>query len=1223
MKTETSDTRSFIERFFLHFLLGAACFVLTAVVVYRGMEIPKTHADGLSAPTISAVTPSGGSGGTTVTITGTNFLPPNSFVAPTSSAGWTTGSLPGTISGSQTAVIGSYVYLFGGFYSVSGGYDSRIFRAPISDPNSWTDMSLTANGSKRLPGALGFSHLAIVGSTVYLFGGYNGTNGWRNVIYSAPVSDPLTWSDTGAHLPGANGDGALAIVGSTIYLFGGYNGTYLNTIWSAPVSDPLTWSDTGSHFSVGIADHQIIVVGNYLYIFTGSSILRAPTSDPTSWTNMTSLTGKTLPGAATAPQVLAIGDRLFLIGGLGLSEIYTALVSDPLTWTDTGRTLPAAFGSNYAQSAVIGNALYIFGGNGSVIYSAPVSHTRSNVLNKSWITDWPTYADPTDVTFGGNSASNIQFQSATTVSVMAPLHASGAVDVVITNNDGQTATSPNGFTYTGPSISSIAPNFGLTAGGDVVTISGANFADPSANSSAVVDSASWSVVSGKTIPPSNGAGFNTAQIAVIGNTMYLFGGHLGIGDQKTIYSASVSDPTTWTDTGKYLPGELDASQLAVIGSDMFLFGGYSTSSYVSVIYHASVSDPTTWTDTGAHLPANIGEAQVAIVGNKLFLYGGSSGGSTCLNTIYSAPTSDPTIWSNTGMTLPQNICASQIAEVGGYVYLFGGNTSDNTGTIISNIYKAPISDPTNWSDTGTNLPGTLAYSQLVVIGNKMFLLGGISNTGAAKNVIYTAPISDPATWTADSNVLPQGLYGSQAAVINNKLYLFGGHGSGGSYVNAIDSVPISQTSINTSNKFWITNWPGYISIAGAMVMNPQYINSESVIAFTPANAAGLGDVILTNPDLQTSTLSNGFTYYASIPRPSPSLGSISPSSAYAGNGSFVLTINGSNFDVTSVIRWNGSDLSTTFVTSTQLTAVVPELNVATSGTASVTVFTPSPGGGTSGSLSFAITSVNQVTVLAAIPSQTSGGEQASSVILTAGTSTDMYVHGTASSHSGCQFLTDVVAKVHMSDVSASCTPDGYSCIAATSTVFTACFPATSGLTANFEVPISLPYYMEPTDTGSPNAGKHWIGTITVKNNTNDTAVINTDAFDVASLVAIDVAASPNYGLIPFGQISNPQTMTFFNKGNRAINASIQASGPMTCHTGSIPAEAVHVSTNPNAAYAQMIALSSTSTVPLTLNLAKRTTGGEPSIQVLSRLQMPAKGLAGSCSNTLTFNAIAQ
>jgi IPT/TIG domain/Bacterial pre-peptidase C-terminal domain len=93
---------------------------------------------------------------------------------------------------------------------------------------------------------------------------------------------------------------------------------------------------------------------------------------------------------------------------------------------------------------------------------------------------------------------------------------------------------------------------------------------------------------------------------------------------------------------------------------------------------------------------------------------------------------------------------------------------------------------------------------------------------------------------------------------------------------------------------------------------------------------------------------------SSTPNPVPRLDSISPSSTTAGGGLFTLTANGANFISGSVIRWGGASRTTTFLSSTQLTAAVTASDIATSGTIQVTVFNPFPGGGTSGSRTFTI-----------------------------------------------------------------------------------------------------------------------------------------------------------------------------------------------------------------------------------------------------------------------------
>src|SRR5262245_15686589 len=108
---------------------------------------------------------------------------------------------------------------------------------------------------------------------------------------------------------------------------------------------------------------------------------------------------------------------------------------------------------------------------------------------------------------------------------------------------------------------------------------------------------------------------------------------------------------------------------------------------------------------------------------------------------------------------------------------------------------------------------------------------------------------------------------------------------------------------------------------------------------------------LTTPRIQVfQTLSSLVT----IDNPVPIIASLSPSRTFVGTGAFTLTVDGSRLTRDSVVRWNGADRPTTFVNATRLTAAIPATDVASAGTAQVTVFTPAPGGGTSAALPFVV-----------------------------------------------------------------------------------------------------------------------------------------------------------------------------------------------------------------------------------------------------------------------------
>ena len=111
-----------------------------------------------------------------------------------------------------------------------------------------------------------------------------------------------------------------------------------------------------------------------------------------------------------------------------------------------------------------------------------------------------------------------------------------------------------------------------------------------------------------------------------------------------------------------------------------------------------------------------------------------------------------------------------------------------------------------------------------------------------------------------------------------------------------------------------------------------------------------------NPGLTVSNASEGNwtsnEVKLSISAGVPTLSGMSPTSATAGTGPITLSVTGSSFGASSVVQVNGSARTTTFVSSTQLTATLTAADLANAGLLSITVTTPSVG--TSGSLTFTV-----------------------------------------------------------------------------------------------------------------------------------------------------------------------------------------------------------------------------------------------------------------------------
>lgn len=99
-------------------------------------------------------------------------------------------------------------------------------------------------------------------------------------------------------------------------------------------------------------------------------------------------------------------------------------------------------------------------------------------------------------------------------------------------------------------------------------------------------------------------------------------------------------------------------------------------------------------------------------------------------------------------------------------------------------------------------------------------------------------------------------------------------------------------------------------------------------------------------------VSNALTF--TIGNPKPVLKSLSPSSATHGGPAFTLTVNGSDFLTSSVVKWKGSARTTTYVSATELQAAITAHDIAKAGSAAVTVANPAPGGGNSNPLTFTI-----------------------------------------------------------------------------------------------------------------------------------------------------------------------------------------------------------------------------------------------------------------------------
>lgn len=141
-------------------------------------------------------------------------------------------------------------------------------------------------------------------------------------------------------------------------------------------------------------------------------------------------------------------------------------------------------------------------------------------------------------------------------------------------------------------------------------------------------------------------------------------------------------------------------------------------------------------------------------------------------------------------------------------------------------------------------------------------------------------------------------------------------------------------------------------------LSTVFVSATSLQASVPASDLSVAGQIGVTVETPQEGNSNALTF--TVNNPVPTLTSISPTTEPAGAAQFTLTATGANFVPGATISWAGTSLVTTYISHTQLTAIVPASDVASGGQFAVLVANPTPGGGTSATIKFIVTGVTTV-----------------------------------------------------------------------------------------------------------------------------------------------------------------------------------------------------------------------------------------------------------------------
>jgi phosphatidylserine/phosphatidylglycerophosphate/cardiolipin synthase-like enzyme len=595
------------------------------------------------------------------------------------------------------------------------------------------------------------------------------------------------------------------------------------------------------------------------------------------------------------------------------------------------------------------------------------------------------------VKLGGTAATGVVVSNSTTITATTPAHAAGAASVVVTNPDNQSGTLTNGFTYQSPppgptpTVSSITPNTGTTAGGTSVTISGTNFVSGAlvklggtaatsvvvSNSTTITaatpahaagavdvvvtnpDNQSATLTAGFTYqtPPPPPAGtllqddFNGAAIDTSKwNTGSLFSGFVDTGvpisqanQQLAIgplpqgaaangsHYRGVSSVNAYNFTGAYAQVELVQAPASNSAADAMLTIGRDSSNYYrifvesgSLILQKRIGGTKT---TLASVPFNAVNHRFwrirhdASLGNVVFE---TAQGNAGVPGTWTQAFSEA--WNTASVPL-----ANMLFELKAGTYATEANAP---GTVIFDNFKAAVPGagpaPTV-SSIAPNAGPTTGGTSVTITGTNFVsgasvTIGGTAATGVVVSNSTTITATTPAHAAGAANVTVANSDGQSATLAGGFTY----NSPPAPTVTSV-SPNTGPTSGGTAVTITGTNFvaSATVTLGGTAATNVVVTNSTTITATTPAHAAGAVNVVVTNTDNQSGTLANGFTYQTPPPPPAPTVGSITPNSGPTTGGTSV-TITGTNFVSGASVSIGGTAATGVSVnSSTSITATTP------------------------------------------------------------------------------------------------------------------------------------------------------------------------------------------------------------------------------------------------------------------------------------------------------------
>ncbi len=548
------------------------------------------------------------------------------------------------------------------------------------------------------------------------------------------------------------------------------------------------------------------------------------------------------------------------------------------------------------------------------------------------------------VSFGGTPASSVTVGSATSIIATAPA-GSGTVDVRVATEGGTSATfAGDTFTfYPVPTITSISPASGSTAGGTSVTITGTNLSSTSAVSFGGTG-ATYAINSDTSVTATAPAGTGTVDLRVttIGGTS----------------ATSAADQFTYV-TGPAVTSISPSSGPAAGGTSVTITGtGFTGATAVKFGAIAATSfTVNSATQITATSPANAGTLDVRVT-----TPGGTSATSPADQFTFVAqpsvtsisPTAGPTSGGTTVTITGANLLSATAVTFGATPatsYTVNSATSitatapAGAGTVDLRVTTTGGTSSTSAADQYTYVAApsvtSISPSAGPSAGGATVTITGTNFAGATAVTFGATPA---ASFTVNSNTQITATSPAGVGTVDLRVTSVGGTSATSgvdqyTYITAPAINGLSPATGPTSGGTTVvitgTNLTGATSVvfginsAGSFTVN----SSTQITAVAPAGGSGVHVKVTTAGGTSPSVAADVYTYVAA-----PTVTSLSPSSGPSFGGTTV-TLTGTGFSGATAVTFGATPAASFTVNSaTSITATAP------AGTGTVDVRVTSVGG---------------------------------------------------------------------------------------------------------------------------------------------------------------------------------------------------------------------------------------------------------------------------------------